>query len=58
MNEILPGVFHWTTLHEGHRSSVSSYLPGPRHGGRAIDPQVPDEGMGWFEAVRHPRPFC
>ncbi len=49
MREILPGVFHWTTFHEGIRQPVSSYYVGPEDGGAtAIDPRVPEEGLDWF----------
>ncbi len=48
MEEILPGVFHWTAIHSGIRSEVSSYwLDGA---GVLIDPLVPPEGLEWFAA--------
>jgi hypothetical protein len=47
MDEILPGVWHWTTLHEGHGIVISSYLLGTE--GVVIDPRVPAEGLEWFE---------
>ena len=54
MNEILPGVFHWTTIHERIGREVSSYyLSGPE-GAALIDPQVPDEGLAWFETREPP----
>ncbi len=46
MEEILPGLFHWTTFHERIRQEVSSYYYEPSHA--LIDPRVPNEGLGWF----------
>jgi hypothetical protein len=46
---ILPGVLHWTTLHEGIDAPVSSYAVVPA--AVVIDPRVPDGGFaalaGW-----------
>lgn len=48
MNEILPGVFHWVTVHDHINMPVSSYyLDGP-DGAAVIDPRVPDAGLDWF----------
>lgn len=47
MNEILPGVWHWTTTHEHLGIEVSSYYLGTE--GVVIDPRVPDEGLDWFD---------
>jgi hypothetical protein len=48
-HEILPGVLHWTTVHEGIDAPVSSYAVVPA--GVVIDPRVPDGGFaalgGW-----------
>ncbi|MBU2603929.1 MAG: hypothetical protein KKA32_17505 [Actinobacteria bacterium] len=53
MNEILPGVFHWVTVHDHINMLVSSYyLDGPE-GAAVIDPRIPDEGVEWF-AGRNP----
>lgn len=42
MDEIAPGVFHWTAFHEGIRSQVSSYfLSEPAV---VLDPLLPAEG--------------
>ena len=52
MDEILPGVFHWTAYHEGIRQPVSSYAV--IHAGGAatlLDPMLPDGGL---EALRGP----
>jgi hypothetical protein len=43
MREILPGVFHWTTLHEPIGLRVSSYYVAAA--GIVIDPKVPEEGL-------------
>jgi hypothetical protein len=52
VEEIVPGLFHWTTFHEGIRSDVSSYFV---EGSRTlIDPRVPAEGLEWFRGRRAP----
>jgi hypothetical protein len=52
VEEILPGVHHWSAFHEGIRSIVHSYLV---VGSRAVlDPMLPDEGLEWFEGERRP----
>lgn len=54
MNEILPGVFHWVTVHDHINMPVSSYyLDGP-DGAALVDPRVPDEGLEWFEGRARP----
>jgi hypothetical protein len=54
MKEIAPGVFHWVTLHEKHKITISSYyLRGPE-GAVLIDPRVPEEGLDWFEEREPP----
>lgn len=46
MEEIAPGIWHWTAFHPGIRSNVSSYyLPGESV---LIDPMEPPEGLDWF----------
>lgn len=46
MNEILPGVVHWTRRHPNIGADVSSYyLTAERV---LIDPMQPDEGLDWF----------
>lgn len=52
MNEIAPGVFHWTAFHPNIKSDVSSYLVADS--GTAIDPLLPEEGLAIFEG-REPR---
>jgi hypothetical protein len=52
VEELLPGVWHWTAYHEGIRQDVHShYLEGPR---ALFDPMLPKEGLGWFEGRRRP----
>lgn len=47
MQLILPGLWHWTTLHPRHGIEISSYyLAGE---GVLIDPRVPPEGLDWFD---------
>ena len=48
MKEILPGVFHWTTYHEGIGQDVHSYYVSDAKPAYLIDPRVPAEGIGWF----------
>jgi len=43
MEEVLPGLFHWTALHEPIGLRVSSYYEQPA--GIVIDPKVPEEGL-------------
>src|SRR5256886_16221684 len=43
MRELRPGLFHWTTFHEGIRAAVSSYYVEPA--GAVIDARVPEEGI-------------
>jgi hypothetical protein len=47
MEELLPGLWHWTAVRERIGMEVSSYyLAGERV---AIDAMIPPEGLGWFE---------
>lgn len=46
MREIAPGIFHWTTFHEGIGERVSSYYLEPER--TLVDPRVPAEGLAWF----------
>src|SRR5437763_1494112 len=43
MRELRPGLFHWTTFHEGIGAPVSSYYV--ESAGALIDARVPDEGI-------------
>jgi hypothetical protein len=47
MDELLPGIAHWTAIHPntGLRSHSAFHV----ESGTLIDPMVPDEGLGWFE---------
>jgi hypothetical protein len=52
IEEILPGLFHWTAFHEGIRRTVhSAYV---ERCGTLIDPMEPDEGLAWFARPRAP----
>jgi glyoxylase-like metal-dependent hydrolase (beta-lactamase superfamily II) len=53
MQEILPGLYHWTAVHPHIRSEVSCYwLHAP---GVAIDPlEPPDVGLDWFATAGKP----
>jgi hypothetical protein len=47
IEEIIPGIHHWTQVHPRIRTRVHShYVPGSR---TLIDPLVPDEGIEWFD---------
>ena len=48
MDEIAPGLWHWTTIHERWGIEISSYLL--RAERVVIDPRVPAEGLEWFDA--------
>jgi hypothetical protein len=48
MQEILPGIHHWTALHPKIKTRVSSYYVEPA--GALLDPMLPDEGLEWFES--------
>jgi hypothetical protein len=52
MDEIFPGVFHWSTFHEPIRARVSSYFVEPV--GMVFDPKVPEGGFAAFDG--HTRP--
>jgi hypothetical protein len=47
MEEILPGIHHWTAMHEGIGAPVSSYYV--ESAAAVIDPMVPEEGLDWFD---------
>ena len=54
MNEIVPGLFHWTAKHPHIGVDVSSYFVA--ESGTLLDPMVPpDVGLGWFEGERKPQ---
>ena len=47
MEEILPGIFHWTAVHPAIGMRVSSHYLAPA--GIVLDPLEPEEGMGFFD---------
>jgi hypothetical protein len=47
MQEVLPGVFHWTAVHPKIGIEVSCHFVAGS--GTAIDPLLPDEGIEWLE---------
>ncbi|WP_027006358.1 hypothetical protein [Conexibacter woesei] len=53
MDEVLDGVLHWTTFHEGIGQPVHSHFY--VEGGALFDPRVPEIG-GIDEVARHGRP--
>jgi hypothetical protein len=46
MDEITPGIWHWTTFHPRIKSDVSSYYLSAER--VLIDPMAPAEGLDWF----------
>jgi hypothetical protein len=55
MQELLPGVFHWKTFHEGIQAYVHSYYCNATDPPLLIDPRVPREGIEWFAAHGAPQ---
>jgi hypothetical protein len=53
MLEILPGVHHWTSMHEGIGVPVSSYYVEPA--GVLVDPMLPEEGLDVLSGAGKPR---
>ena len=53
MDEVLPGVLHWQTFHEGIGQPVHSHFY--VEGCALFDPRVPEDG-GLEEVARHGRP--
>jgi hypothetical protein len=47
MQELAPGLWHWTARHPRIHADVSSYYLAPER--VLIDAMVPPEGMEWFE---------
>jgi hypothetical protein len=52
VEQILPGVHHWTAYHERIRQDVHSYLLAEP--AALLDPMLPAEGLDWFEGERRP----
>jgi len=55
MKEILPGVFHWKTFHQGIQAYVHSYYCNAADPPLLIDPRFPVQGIEWFAARGAPR---
>src|ERR671932_334241 len=53
MEEILPGVQHWTAFPRGIGQVVHSYLYAPAHA--LIDPMLPEEGLDALDRYRPER---
>jgi hypothetical protein len=53
VQEIVPGIFHWTAFHDGIGMLVSSYYVASA--GAVIDPMVPGEGLEAFDEIGAPR---
>jgi hypothetical protein len=52
VEEIVPGVWHWTAYHERIRQDVHSHLlVEPRV---LLDPMLPAEGLDWFQGELRP----
>jgi hypothetical protein len=52
MEELAPGIFHWSAFHDGIRKTVHScYVPSAR---ALIDPMEPAEGIDWFSSRETP----
>ena len=54
MEEIIPGVLHWTAFHEDIGQEVHSYGVTGLGPVALIDPMVPAEGLGWFRRQARP----
>ncbi len=52
MNEIAPGLWHWSAKHERIGATVSSYYLSEER--VVIDPMLPAEGTQWFEGHGEP----
>ena len=48
MQEIRPGVWHWSTVHDKWGITIHSHFLPDLGGGVLIDPRVPPEGLEWF----------
>jgi len=53
MDEILPGIHHWTAHHDEFGTRVSSYYVEPA--GALVDPVVPEEGLDAFNGLATPQ---
>ena len=50
MEEVIPGIFHWTAVHPRIGVEVGCHFVAGS--GTAIDPLLPDEGIEWFDDHR------
>ncbi len=55
MEEIAPGIFHWTAFHEEIRQDVHSYCITGLGPVILIDPMVPSDGFHWFRQHATPK---
>lgn len=55
MQEILPGIYHWTTFHKGIGATVHSYLIAARQPAVLIDPRVPEGGLKEIKRLAKPQ---
>jgi hypothetical protein len=53
MDEIRPGIWHWTAMHPRIEAEVSSHYVASS--GTVLDPMVPEEGVEWFRVHGEPR---
>jgi hypothetical protein len=47
VEQIAPGLWHWTARHKHIHGVVSTYYLADSH--VLIDPMIPEDGLGWFE---------
>jgi glyoxylase-like metal-dependent hydrolase (beta-lactamase superfamily II) len=53
LQELAPGIYHWTAVHPNLGREVSSYYVADA--GTLIDPLTPEEGVEWFDGDRRPQ---
>jgi glyoxylase-like metal-dependent hydrolase (beta-lactamase superfamily II) len=53
LQELAPGIYHWTAVHPNLGRDVSSYYVADA--GTLIDPLTPAEGVEWFDGHRRPQ---
>lgn len=49
MRKLFPGIYHWTSFHEGIQARVHSYFIDAVEPACLIDPRLPKEGLDWFD---------
>jgi hypothetical protein len=54
VQEIQPGVWHWSTVHDKWGITIHSHFLPDLGGGVLIDPRVPPEGLEWFGSHGEP----